>query len=134
MLIIPIIIFIITFILVIINKKFEALLFIIATKSIVDAFWSYKIGPFSPVSIHGILILFLFLTSFRINSKIFKNFWIVISLLLFFSYSISLIFSLFVSPVKFFENFVLSLIIFLSFYLLPQYVFDTNRLKNFSMP
>ena len=124
MILIPIIIFLIIITLFFSNKKFDALVFLISTKSIVDAFWSYKIGPFTPVSAQGLLILILYLP--LINFKIFKKSWTQTAIILFIAYTISLILSFPFKPVAFFENLSLTLLLFLGFFLFPKYV-NNNR-------
>ena len=39
---------------------FVSFLVLVATKSIMDAFWEYKIGPFSMLAIQGFLVPILF--------------------------------------------------------------------------
>ena len=96
MILIPLLIFIITIVLYATNRKLEALLFIIVTKSIIDAFWDIRLGPISPIRFQGIMICLMFLPI--VNTKTFSFSWKINSILLFLSYSISILFSANVSP------------------------------------
>ena len=127
MILIPLLIFIITIVLYATNRKLEALLFIIVTKSIIDAFWDIRLGPISPIRFQGIMICLMFLPI--VNTKTFSFSWKINSIILFLSYSISILFSANVSPLQFIESLFLSLIVALSFFLIPQYINNTKKLK-----
>jgi len=107
---------------------FEALIFIIATKSIMDAFWYVKIGPFSILSIQGFLIPLLFLSLLsKINSL--PEFWIQNAKYYIFSLSVGLIWGFTHSTMNTIELIFLNINIFLGFILFPLLVKSDKHVR-----
>ncbi len=107
---------------------FAALLVIIVTKSILDAFWEYRIGPLSFTSFSGLLIPVVFFSILR-KKKLFPNFWKKNSSLLFVAMSLGLIFALPVKPIETIELIILAINVYFAFYIIPYLVNSPERLK-----
>jgi O-antigen ligase len=105
---------------------FAAFLVIVATKSIMDAFWEVRLGPLSFSSFSGILIPILFYPIF-IQRKLFPKSWRLNALFLGFALSLSLILALPFNISSTFTTVILNLNIFLGFFLIPYLV--TNKKK-----
>lgn len=106
------------------NNKYMALLLVVASKSIIDATWSTRIGAFSLISIEGILIPILFFET--LNPKYVGNRWAKMGWLLFLSLSIGIPFGLIQTPLNAIEGFVTNINILLAFFLIPVLV-DTRE-------
>lgn len=103
---------------------FPALLLIVATKSIIDATWSSRIGPLSLISIEGILLPILFFKT--ISPRIVKKRWFNLAWLLFIAYNTGIIFGLVANPMGAAETFIKNINILLAFFLIPTLV-DTKE-------
>ena len=109
---------------------FACLLVLVATKSIVDAFWDMKVGPLSMMSIQGALIPFLFYQVFA-NRKILPQIWIKTANIYIIALSLGVIWAIAVKPVASIEIIVLNINIYLGFILIPLLINDQKQLKQF---
>lgn len=128
MIVLPILLILIIIITKLRKGMFMAFLVLVATKSILDAFWNIRIGPLSFSSIGGILIPFLFYPII-LKKKSFPKSWSLNATFLTITLSMGLIFAL---PVKFFdtiETVILVLNIYMGFFLIPTLITDRKKLK-----
>jgi hypothetical protein len=109
---------------------FASFLVLVATKSIVDAFWETKFGPLSILSIQGILIPVLFY-KVLLQRKAIPKFWLGNAKLYIIALSLGLFWALAVEPIATIETVVLNLNIYLGFILIPLLITDQKRLKQF---
>jgi O-antigen ligase len=109
---------------------FSSFLVLVATKSIVDAFWETKFGPLSILSIQGILIPVLFY-KVLLQRKAIPKFWLGNAKLYIIALSLGLFWALAVEPIATIETVVLNLNIYLGFILIPLLITDQKRLKQF---
>lgn len=128
MILIPILI-----IIVIIAAKFRkgiffAFLILVATKSIMDAFWNIRLGPLSFSSFGGILIPFLFYP-ILLKKKYFPKSWRMNATFLILALSAGLIWALSVNLVSTLEIVLINLNIYMGFFLIPTLVTDRKKLK-----
>ncbi|MFI1771054.1 hypothetical protein [Thalassobellus citreus] len=124
MIIVPVLILLFIIALRFSKGMFAAFLVLVATKSIMDAFWSFKIGPFSFGSIGGILIPLLFYpVLFKI--KYLPKKWVSNAKILFIAYAFGLIFAFTIKPMDSIEILIIYINIFMGFLLIPLLV--TNR-------
>ncbi|MDY2587077.1 O-antigen ligase family protein [Winogradskyella aquimaris] len=130
MIIVPLLIIVVIFIVRFQKGMFAALLIIVATKSLLDAFWEYRIGPLSFISFQGLVIPFLFMKIYS-NRKVLPKAISINASLIIISYSIGLIFALPVEPLATFELIIININIFLGFFLIPMLVITPKRLKQF---
>lgn len=107
---------------------FAAFLVIVATKSIMDAFWNIRIGPLSFSSVGGILVPFLFYP-ILFEKKKFPKSWKLNATFLTLALSMSLIFALPVKPFVTIENTLLFFNIYMGFFLIPGLVTDRRKLQ-----
>ncbi|MFT6127342.1 MAG: hypothetical protein ACJA2M_000889 [Polaribacter sp.] len=107
---------------------FVSFLVLIATKSIMDAFWNIRIGPLSFSSFSGILIPILFY-SVLLKRKNYPKSWRTNASFLTFSLSFSLILALPVNIPATITNIILVLNIFMGFFLIPSLVTNKERLR-----
>ncbi|WP_353779880.1 hypothetical protein [Winogradskyella sp. 3972H.M.0a.05] len=128
MIIIPLIIILVIFLIRIQKGMFAALLLVVATKSIIDAFWEYRVGPLSFSSFGGIIIPLIFFPVLK-KQKIFPNFWKKNSYLLLAALSLGFIFALPIKPLETIELMLIVINIFFAFYIIPYLVRDSKKLK-----
>lgn len=130
MIIVPLLIIVIIFIVRFQKGMFAALLVIVATKSLLDAFWEYRLGPLSFSSFSGIMIPMIFFPLFK-RKKVFPKFWKIRSYWLVAALSFGLFWALPIKPFETVENSVIVLNVFLAFYLIPYMVNSPERLNKF---
>ncbi|QFU74617.1 hypothetical protein EY643_02520 [Halioglobus maricola] len=111
------------------SSPFYAFLLIVATKSIVDATWQTRVGPFSLTSVEGIILVILYVSAYRTNAV--SKEWRKLGFLLFFLLSFSLVFSFFTEPMSVLESLVLNLNILLGFFLVPMLVNSREKFRKF---
>jgi O-antigen ligase len=107
---------------------FAALLLILATKSILDAFWEYRFGPLSFSSFGSIIIPLIFLPLLR-KRKMVPEFWKTKSYLIFIALSLGLVWSFPVKTTAAIEQLIISINIFLGFYIFPLIINSAERLR-----
>ena len=107
---------------------FAAFLVLVATKSIVDAFWNIRMGPLSFGSIGGLLIPILFYPTL-LNRKNFPKSWRLNATFLFLALSLSFILALPVKLSATLELLILNLNIYMGFFLIPSLITNKKRLK-----
>lgn len=128
MIIIPIILLLMMVFIRFNNGMFQTLIFIIATKSILDTFWYLKIGSFSILSIQGFLIPLLFLNLLsKVNSL--PEYWVQNAKYYIFSLSFGLIWGFTHSTMNTIELILLNINIFLGFILFPLLVKSDKQVK-----
>ncbi|MBR9914831.1 MAG: hypothetical protein GYB32_08395 [Algicola sp.] len=109
---------------------YASFLFLVATKSIMDAFWEFKFGPLSMLSIQGVLIPVLFY-KIILTRKVIPKSWLSTAKIYIVALSLGLIWSIAVNPMGTLENLILSVNIYIGFILIPLLVHDQKRLKQF---
>ncbi|WP_456439471.1 O-antigen ligase family protein [Psychroserpens sp.] len=109
---------------------FACLLVLVATKSIVDAFWDHQFGPLSIMSMQGLLIPALFYMVL-INKKNMPSVWIRTANIYVLALSFGIVWAVTVKPLMFVENAILCLNVYLGFILIPILVTTQKRLKQF---
>ncbi|WP_323786913.1 hypothetical protein [Psychroserpens sp.] len=109
---------------------FACFLVIVATKSIIDAFWDYRFGPLTVMSVQGALIPILFY-SILFKKNIIPKVWIKTAKIYLVALSLGVVWAIAVRPVPSFEIIVLNLNNYLGFFLIPLLVNDKKRLKQF---
>lgn len=129
MIFIPLLILFIIFFVKIQKGMFVAFLVLVATKSIMDAFWSIRLGPLSFSSVGGIIIPLLFIKTFK-KKKYFPKFWKNNAVLLILALSLGLLYALPVKTISTVENIILVFNIFIGFYIIPVLIDQPNKLKN----
>ncbi|WP_162306912.1 O-antigen ligase family protein [Winogradskyella ouciana] len=107
---------------------FASFLVLVATKSIVDAFWDYKLGVLSLMSVQGILLPFLFYPLFS-KFNYLPKYWARYAKTYIFALSVGLIWVIAVEPLAFVETLFLNANIFLGFLLMPLLINSKKRLK-----
>jgi len=128
MILIPVLILFAIVIMKIQKGMLAAFLLLVATKSIMDAFWNIRIGPLSFSSIGGILIPFLFYP-ILFKKKHFPKSWRINASLLAIALSMGFFYAL---PVRFLatiENAILVLNIFMGFFIIPILIDGHNKFK-----
>jgi len=110
-----------------IKSPFNALLLIVATKSIIDATWNTRVGPFSLISVEGILLPILYFNLFW-NKEISK-YWKHTGWLLFISLSTGLIFGLFIQTESILETIIKNINILLGFFLIPSMIKSNEHFR-----
>ncbi|MFK7782572.1 O-antigen ligase family protein [Psychroserpens sp.] len=128
MILIPFIIFLALIITKIQKGLFACLLVVVATKSIIDAFWDYQFGPLSVMSIQGVLITVLFYTVL-LKKKQIPQIWMRTANIYILALSFGIIWAVITKPMNFVENTILSVNIYLGFILIPLLVNSQKRLK-----
>jgi hypothetical protein len=109
------------------NTVFGAFLLFVATKSIVDAAWDFKVGPLSMLAFQGALVPFLF--GFTLRDKIIPKQWKSLGWTLFAALSTGLVLGIVSTPVGGAENLIKSVNILIGFTLIPVLVQDKKDLK-----
>ncbi|WP_299338527.1 hypothetical protein [uncultured Psychroserpens sp.] len=109
---------------------FASFLVLVATKSIMDAFWELKFGPLSILSIQGVLIPILFY-SVIIKRAVIPKPWLRTAKIYIIALSLGLFWALAIKPLAFVETIVLNINIYLGFFLIPLLIQDQKRLKQF---
>jgi len=128
MILIPVLIIIAIIVAKVRNGMFFAFLILVATKSIMDAFWNIRLGSLSFSSFGGILIPALFYPVL-LKKKYFPKFWRMNATFLILSLSLGLIWALPVNLASTIENVLLNFNIYLGFFLIPMLVTDRRKLK-----
>ena len=107
---------------------FASFLVLVATKSIIDAYWETKFGPLSMLSIQGVLIPILF---YKVLSqrKTMPKAWLSSAKIYIIALSLGLIWALASEPLATIETIVLNINIYLGFILIPILITDQKRLK-----
>jgi len=108
--------------------NFASFLVLVATKSIMDAFWETKFGPLSIMSVQGILIPLLFY-EIIFKKNIIPKPWLRTARLYIVALSLGLIWAFTVKPVGTIEVIVLNINIYLGFILIPLLITNQQRLK-----
>ncbi|MDA7558628.1 hypothetical protein N8768_05665 [Flavobacteriaceae bacterium] len=107
---------------------FVSFLILVATKSIIDAFWDVKFGPLSIMSIQGVLIPILFYEVFT-KKKYMPKAWLISAKIYTIALSLGLFWALAVKPMATIEAVILNINIYLGFILIPILITDQKRLK-----
>jgi O-antigen ligase len=107
---------------------FASFLIMVATKSIMDAFWETKFGPLSILSIQGVLIPVLYYKVI-LQRRIIPEIWLRTAKVYIIALSLGLLWAIAIRPVPTIEVVVLNVNIFLGFILIPLLVTDQKRLK-----
>lgn len=128
MILIPLLIFLAMIIAKAQKGLFACLLVLVATKSIVDAFWDFRFGPLSMMAVQGLLIPILFY-EVLINTKNIPTVWIRTAKIYFLALSFGIIWAVTAKPILFVENAIICLDIYLGFVLIPLLINDQKRLK-----
>lgn len=130
MILVPLFIFLTMIIAKIQKGLFASFLVLVATKSIIDAFWDYKFGPLSMMAIQGLLIPVLFYQILLDRKKI-PKLWLRTASVYIIALSFGIIWSIAVKPMFFVENAILNVNIYLGFILIPLVIENQERLKQF---
>lgn len=109
---------------------FVSFLILVATKSIIDAFWDFKFGPLSIMSIQGVLIPILFYEVFT-KKKYMPKAWLISAKIYTIALSLGLFWALAVKPMAAVETIILNVNIYLGFILIPILISDQKRLRQF---
>ncbi len=107
---------------------FAALIIIAATKSIIDAFWEFKVGPLSILSLQGVLVPVLFFDVLK-KRKQFPTSWLRLANIYFLAMAFGLVWGFIEKPFGAIEHVFLSVNAYLGFFLIPMVVTDQARLK-----
>lgn len=107
---------------------FASFLVLVATKSVVDAFWDYKFGPLSMLAIQGVLIPVLYYKVILERKKIPKD-WLRTANIYFVALSFGIIWAILIKPINFVDFLILNINIYIGFILIPLLVYDRTRLK-----
>ena len=107
---------------------FAALIIIVATKSLIDAFWEFKVGPLSILSLQGVMIPALFFDVLR-KRKIFPKSWLRVANIYLLAMAFGLVWGFIEKPFDFIEHIFLSVNAYLGFFLIPMVITDQTRLK-----
>ncbi|WP_405576070.1 O-antigen ligase family protein [Winogradskyella sp. Asnod2-B02-A] len=107
---------------------FMSFLVLVATKSIMDAFWEIKLGPLSILAVQGILIPVLYSEIF-FKRKIIPKRWLDSAKIYVLALSLGLIWAIAVKPMATVETVILNVNIYLGFILIPIFITDQKRLK-----
>ena len=128
MILIPILIFLAMIIAKSQKGIFASFLVLVATKSIIDAFWQIKFGPLSIMAIQGVLIPVLY---FRLlaDVKYIPKVWIRTARIYVIALAFGIVWAIMVEPIIFIENAILSINIYLGFILIPLLIQDQKQLK-----
>lgn len=107
---------------------FASFLVVVATKSIIDAFWEYKFGPLSVMAVQGVLIPVLYYKIILERKKIPKV-WLRMANIYFIALSFGIIWAILKKPINFVDYLISNINIYIGFILIPLFVFDKKRLK-----
>ena len=86
---------------------FAALIIIAATKSIIDAFWEFKVGPLSILSLQGVLVPVLFFDVLK-KRKQFPTSWLRLANIYFLAMAFGLVWGFIEKPFGAIEHVFLS--------------------------
>lgn len=107
---------------------FACFLVVVATKSIVDAFWNYQFGPLSIMAVQGLLIPFLFYKVLITRSD-FPSLWRRTANIYIIALSFGIIWAVTYKPIDLVKSLILNVNIYLGFFLVPLLITDKNKLK-----
>ncbi len=107
---------------------FASFLVVVATKSIIDAFWEYKFGPLSIMAVQGVLIPVLYYKIILERKKI-PTMWIRMANIYFMALSFGIIWAILKKPINFVDYLISNLNIYIGFILIPLFVINQERLK-----
>lgn len=107
---------------------YASFLVLVATKSIVDAFWGYKFGPLSMMAIQGVLIPVLYYKIISDRKNIPKD-WLKTANIYFIALSFGIVWAVILKPMNFVDYLISNLNIYIGFILIPLLVYDKKRLK-----
>lgn len=110
------------------HGMFAALLYLIATKSIVDVFWHTRYGSLSIVSLHGIFILLMFIPILR-HKKMLSKSWNSTANYYLLALITSILLCVFTKPFFAIEIFILAVTAYLGFFIIPVLVNDREKLS-----
>lgn len=130
MIVVPILIIAIIFLVRFQKGTFAAFLVLVATKSIMDAFWNYQLGPFSMLAVQGFVIPFLFYDVFKKGIRM-PVFWKRTAKIYLIAMMFGLFWGFFIKPVGAFQTAFVSFNSFIGFFLIPIFITDIKRLKHF---
>lgn len=128
MIVVPIIILIAMVVAKLQKGAFACFLVLVATKSIMDAFWEIKFGPLSVLSIQGVLIPILFYKLIS-ERKVIPKAWLNSAKIYTIALSLGLLWALALKPIDTIEAIVININIYLGFILIPLLIKDKKRLK-----
>jgi hypothetical protein len=128
MIIIPLVILFALFIAKTQKGMLAALLILVATKSIIDAFWESKFGPLSILALQGLMIPVLFFDVLK-NRKVVPKYWLRTANIYVLAMSFGLVWGFIEKPLGAFENVFLSLNSYLGFFLIPLLITKQADLK-----
>lgn len=128
MILIPFFIFLAMIIAKLQKGMFACLLVMVATKSIMDAFWEYRIGPLSSVSMGGILIPILFYQLIYLKKHI-PTRWVRTANIHIIALSFGIMWAVLAQPINFVESLILNINIYLGFFIIPLLVTDKKKLR-----
>jgi len=128
MILVPLLIFLAMIIAKTQKGLFASFLVVVATKSIVDAFWDYSFGPLSMMVIQGVLIPVLYY-KIILERKNMPTEWLRTANIYFVALSFGIIWATFINPLNFVDYLVSNFNIYIGFILIPLFVYDKNRLK-----
>ncbi|MEY8847879.1 hypothetical protein AB9K26_03635 [Psychroserpens sp. XS_ASV72] len=132
MIVIPFIIFFAMIIAKLQKGMFACLLVLVATKSIIDAYWEFRIGPLSFVSLGGIVIPLLFYPIIY-QRKIIPKRWSRTANIHTLALSMGIIWAVLAEPINFVESLILNINIYLGFFIIPLLLTDQERLRQLLM-
>ena len=128
MILIPILIFLAMIVAKSQKGLFASFLVVVATKSIIDAFWDYKFGPLSMMAIQGVLIPILYYKVILDRKKVPQD-WMRTANIYFIALSFGIIWAILIKPINFVDFLILNINIYIGFILIPLLVYDKKRLK-----
>ncbi|NRA91110.1 MAG: O-antigen ligase family protein [Psychroserpens sp.] len=128
MIVIPIIFFLAMIIAKLQKGMFACLLVLVSTKSIIDAFWEFRIGPISFVSVGGLLIPILFFQLIY-QRKYIPHRWLRTANIHIIALSLGIVWAVLAEPVNFVESLILNINIYLGFFIIPLLLTDKERLR-----
>lgn len=126
MILIPIVILLLIVVVRLQKGMFHALLFIIATKSLMDTFWDIGIGPLSALAIQGATFPIIFYKLFT-KFKELPNYWKNSAKIYLVALSLGLFWSIALNPLIGLQDLVLNVNIFLAFLILPHLITSKKR-------
>lgn len=107
---------------------FISFLVVVATKSIVDAFWAYRLEPLSIMAVQGVLIPVLYYKIIAERNKIPKD-WLRTAKIYFIALSFGIVWAVLQKPINFVDYLISNLNIYIGFILIPLLVYDRKRLR-----
>lgn len=130
MIVIPIFIFFAMVVAKLRKGLFVSFLVLVATKSIIDAFWNYKLGPLSMLAIQGVLIPALFYPLI-VKRKLLPKSWLHSAKIYVLALSLGIVWALLVKPLASLELILMNINIFIGFLFIPLLVTTKERLRQF---